>query len=74
MFALRELNEGKAVQAGHKREIEELNTKKNQEISSLNSRLQQVIVLSRFLVLTLDFNRSLVYLDFLVLTLDFNRL
>ena len=50
MFALRELNEGKAVQAGHKREIEELNTKKNQEISSLNSRLQQVIVLSRFLV------------------------
>ena len=58
MFALRELNEGKAVQAGHKREIEELNTKKNQEISSLNSRLQQVIVLCRFLVLTLEFNRS----------------
>ena len=57
MFALRELNEGKAVQAGHKREIEELNSKKNQEISSLNSRLQQVIVLSRFLVLTLDFKR-----------------
>ena len=57
MFALRELNEGKAVQAGHKREIEELNSKKNQEISSLNSRLQQVIVLSRFLVLTLDLNR-----------------
>ena len=57
MFALRELNEGKAVQAGHKREIEELNSKKNQEISSLNSRLQQVIGLSRFLVLTLDLNR-----------------
>jgi len=57
MFAFRELNEGKAVQAGHKREIEELNSKKNQEISSLNSRLQQVIVLSRFLVLTLDLNR-----------------
>ncbi|XP_023345415.1 myosin-10, partial [Eurytemora carolleeae] len=38
----KELNEGKAVQAGHKREIEELNSKKNQEISSLNSRLQQL--------------------------------
>ena len=61
MFALRELNEGKAVQAGHKREIEELNTKKNQEISSLNSRLQQVIVLYRILVLTRVFNRSVLY-------------
>ena len=38
----RELNEGKAVLAGHRREVEEINNKKNAEITSLNTRLQQV--------------------------------
>lgn len=33
--------EGRALAAGHKREVEELNNKKNNEISALNTRLQQ---------------------------------
>jgi len=39
----KELNEVKSAQSGHKREVEELTNKKNTEISSLNSRLQQLM-------------------------------
>jgi len=37
----KELVEGRALAAGHKREMEELNNLKNNEISALNTRLQQ---------------------------------
>ncbi len=38
-----ELNEEKAARASHKRELEELNQKKSQEVAALNTNLQQVL-------------------------------
>lgn len=52
----KELNEGKSTVACHRRELEEINVKKNQEINSINTRLQQILTQMNS---TLALNRKL---------------